>query len=104
MRRGRSKAREARGSSLEDAPDAPSTSLSPALLPASPIPKAHLEGLHECPEQDADGVALAEELDEPGCAEEPQEAEVDEVVLRKVKVLCPSETTAIRNHSPQKRN
>lgn len=41
----------------------------------------HLEGLHEGPEQDADGVALAQQLDEPGSAEETQKAEVDEVVL-----------------------
>lgn len=66
--------------------------------------RKHLEGLHEGPEQDADGVALAQQLDEPRGAEQPQEAEVDEVVLRKVKVLCPSEINAMRNHSPQKRN
>lgn len=42
----------------------------------------HLEGLDEGPEQDADGVALAEQLDEPGGPEEAEEAEVDEVVLQ----------------------
>lgn len=42
----------------------------------------HLEGLDEGPEQDSDGVALAEQLDEPGGTEEAEEAEVDEVVLQ----------------------
>lgn len=79
-------------------------SVSPRPFPVSPRPNSHLKGLHKRPEQDADSVTLAEELDKSGCPEEPQEAEVDEVVLRKVKVLCPSEINAMRNHSPQKRN
>lgn len=79
-------------------------SVSPRPFPVSPWPNSHLKGLHKRPEQDADSVTLAEELDKSGRPEEPQEAEVDEVVLRKVKVLCPSEINAMRNHSPQKRN
>lgn len=81
-----------------------SVTISPRLFPASHLPNTHLKRLHKRPEQDADSVTLAKELDKPGCPEEPQEAEVDEVVLRKVKGLCPSEINAIRNHSPQKRN
>lgn len=45
------------------------------------VPGLHLEGLDEGPQQDADGVALAEQLDESGSTEEAEEAEVDEVVL-----------------------
>ncbi len=40
-----------------------------------------LEGLHESPEQDPDGVALSQQLDEPGGPEETQKADVDEVFL-----------------------
>ena len=39
----------------------------------------HLEGLHKGPEKDPDGVALPQELDEPGGSEELQEAHVDAV-------------------------
>lgn len=70
----------------------------------SSLPPTYLERLHKRPEQDADSVTLAKELDESRCPEEPQEAEVDEVVLRKVKGLCPSAINAMGNHSPQKRN
>lgn len=89
---------------MDDDRDVPSVTVSPSLFPASHLPNTHLKRLHKCPEQDADSVTLAKELDKSRCPEEPQEAEVDEVVLRKVKVLCPSEINAIRNHSPQKRN
>lgn len=34
------------------------------------MPGLHLEGLDEGPQQDADGVALAEQFDEPGSTEE----------------------------------
>lgn len=44
---------------------------------------AHLERLHEGPEKNADGVTLPEEFDEPGCSEEAEEAQVDEVILGK---------------------
>lgn len=43
-------------------------------------PRAHgtdLEGLHKRPEQDADGVTLAEQLDEPSSPEQLQEAHVE---------------------------
>lgn len=89
---------------MKDATDMPSITVSPCLFPASHLRNTHLKWLHKRPEQDADSVTLPEELDKPGCPEEPQEAEVDEVVLRKVKGLCPSEINAIGNHSPQKRN
>lgn len=36
-----------------------------------------LEGLHKRPEQDADGVTLAEQLDEPSSPEKLQEAHVE---------------------------
>ena len=42
----------------------------------------HLEGLHERPEQDADRVALTQQLDEASRAEEPKESQTDEVVLK----------------------
>lgn len=42
---------------------------------------AHLEGLDECPQQDADGVALPEQLDETSRSEQSQEAQVDHLVL-----------------------
>ena len=38
-----------------------------------------LEGLHEGPEKDSDGVALPQQLDESGGSEELQEAHVDGV-------------------------
>lgn len=41
----------------------------------------HLEGLDKGPEQDADGVALSQQLDEPGRSEQPQEAQVQQPVL-----------------------
>lgn len=41
----------------------------------------HLEGLHKGPQQNADGIALAQQLDEPGGPKQAQEAEVDEIVL-----------------------
>lgn len=37
----------------------------------------YLEGLHERPEQDADGVTLAQQLDEPSSPEKLQEAHVE---------------------------
>lgn len=42
----------------------------------------YLEGLDEGPQQDADGLPLPQQLDEASRSEEPQEAQVDEVVLR----------------------
>lgn len=38
---------------------------------------AHLNGLDECEEEDPDGDAPPEQLDESGRAEETQEADVD---------------------------
>ena len=42
----------------------------------------YLEGLYEGPQQDPDGVALPEELDEPRRPEQSQKAEVDQLVLQ----------------------
>lgn len=44
---------------------------------------SHLEGLHKSPEENADGVTLAEEFDESGSTEEAEKAQVDEVILRR---------------------
>lgn len=41
----------------------------------------YLEGLHECPEKDADGVALPQQLDESSRAEQPQEPHVERIIL-----------------------
>ena len=41
-----------------------------------------LERLHERPQQDPDRLALPQQLDEAGGAEQPQEAHVDEVLLQ----------------------
>lgn len=41
--------------------------------------KGDLEGLHKGPEQDADSVALPQQLDQPGCSEKLQETHVDGV-------------------------
>lgn len=49
--------------------------------------RPHLEGLDKGPEQDADGVALAEQLDKPGSTEEAEEAKVDEVVLQGKEIV-----------------
>lgn len=46
-----------------------------------PAQCTYLEGLYEGPQQDADGFSLPEKFDEAGRPEEPQEAEVDEVLL-----------------------
>lgn len=63
---------------------------------------AHLEGLHEGPQQDADGVALTQQLDEPGGTEQTQEAEIDEVVLREQGCPLTSEATS-QGSSPYRR-
>lgn len=41
----------------------------------------NLEGLDKGPEQDADGVALTQQLDEAGSSEESQKTQVDHFVL-----------------------
>lgn len=41
----------------------------------------HLEGLNEGPQQDADGVALSQQLDETSGSEQPQKTQVDHLVL-----------------------
>lgn len=41
----------------------------------------YLKRLNEGPQQDADGVALTQQLDEASCSEEPQEAQVDQLIL-----------------------
>lgn len=41
----------------------------------------HLEGLYKGPQQDADGVTLPQQLDEPSGSEQPQEAQVQQSVL-----------------------
>lgn len=43
--------------------------------------RKHLEGLDEGPQQDADGVALPQQLDEAGSSEQPQKAQVQQPVL-----------------------
>lgn len=47
----------------------------------------HLEGLDKGPQQDADGVTLAKQLDQPRSSEEAEEAEVDEIVLQRRGIL-----------------
>lgn len=44
--------------------------------------RLYLKGLDKGPQQDADGVALAKQLDQPCCPEEAEKAQVDEVVLQ----------------------
>lgn len=46
----------------------------------------HLEGLNEGPKQDADGVALAQQLDEASSSEQPQETQVYHLVLEERKI------------------
>lgn len=41
----------------------------------------HLEGLNKGPQQDTDGVALPQQLDETSRSEQPQETQVDHFVL-----------------------
>lgn len=43
--------------------------------------RKHLEGLDEGPQQDADGVALPQQLDEAGSSEQSQKAQVQKPVL-----------------------
>lgn len=47
----------------------------------------YLKGLDEGPQQDADGVALAKQFDQPCRSEEAEEAQVDEVVLQRSSVV-----------------
>ena len=42
--------------------------------------------MHERPEENPDGVALSQQLDETRCSEEPEEANIEEVFL-KLKIL-----------------
>lgn len=42
----------------------------------------YFEGLDEGPEQDADSVALSQQLDQPSGAEQTQEAKADEIALQ----------------------
>lgn len=44
----------------------------------------YLEGLDKCPQQDADGLSLSQQLDETSCSEQSQEAQVDKVVLQHI--------------------
>ena len=46
------------------------------------IGEHYLEALHEGPEQDADGVALPQQLYQPRRAEQTQETHVEEVFLK----------------------
>ena len=46
------------------------------------IGEHYLEALHEGPEQDADSVALPQQLDQPSRAEQTQETHVEEVFLK----------------------
>ena len=51
-------------------------------VPVVTIGEHYLEALHEGPQQDADGVALPQKLDQPRSAEQPQETHVEEVFLK----------------------
>lgn len=42
----------------------------------------YLEGLDEGPEEDADGLSLSQQLQKTSCSEEPQKAQVDEIILQ----------------------
>ena len=53
-----------------------------ALVTVLTIGEHYLEALHEGPQQDADGVALPQQLDQPSRAEQPQETHVEEVFLK----------------------
>ena len=44
----------------------------------STMTPANLERLHESPQQDADGVSLAQQLDEPCGSKQAQKTEVDD--------------------------
>lgn len=60
-----------------------------------------LERLHERPQQDPDGVALAEQLDEPGRAEQPQEANIERIGLctrttKKIVIQIPNSVGGVR--------
>lgn len=69
----------------------------------------YLKGLDKGPQQDADGVALAEQLDQPCCSEEAEEAQVDEVVLQRRSTVfkslelprCADKLLPLYNLSPQ---
>lgn len=50
----------------------------------------YLKGLDKRPEQDAYGVALAKQLDQPCCPEETKEAQIDEVVLKRRSTIFTS--------------
>lgn len=52
-----------------------------------------LEGLDERPEQDPDRVALAQQLDQAGRAEQAEKTHVDEVFLER-KMLLPKNTSS----------
>lgn len=45
----------------------------------------YLEGLDKGPQEDADSFSLSQELDEASCSEQPQEAQVDEIILQQSK-------------------
>lgn len=46
-----------------------------------------LERLDECPQQDADGVALTQQLDEPGRSEQSQEADLHVIFFLYVTII-----------------
>lgn len=52
-----------------------------SYLRTADIKGPNLKRLDKGPEQDTDGVALPQELDESGSSEQPQETEVDQLVL-----------------------
>ena len=41
-----------------------------------------LEGLDEGPQKNSDGVALPQEFDQPSGTKQPQEADIDEILLQ----------------------
>ena len=48
----------------------------------------YFEGLYKGPEQNSYRVALPQQLDQPGRAEQPQEADVDEVLLQRTEEIA----------------
>ena len=42
----------------------------------------NLKTLNEGPEENPDGVSLSQQLDQPGCSEQSEEANVEEVFLK----------------------
>ena len=57
-----------------------------------------LERLHEGPEEDADGVALPQQLHQAGSSEQTEKADVDEVFLRKMRTVRSAVQCSLHKH------